>query len=87
MLFRSWRNQLANKAQLDAMIGELLITPDEHRRQTLYQHLFTTLAEQAVYIPLTYSRTKAIYRSELENVGFNPSQYEIPFEKMRFKAE
>ncbi len=78
---------LANKAQLDAMIGELLITPDEHRRQALYQRLFTSLAEQAVYIPLTYSRTKAIYRSELENVGFNPSQYEIPFEKMRFKAE
>lgn len=78
---------LANKAQLDAMIGELLITPDEHRRQALYQRLFTSLAEQAVYIPLTYSRTKAIYRSELENVGFNPSQYEIPFEKMRFKSE
>ncbi len=41
------------------MIGELLITPDEHRRQALYQRLFTSLAEQAVYIPLTYSRTKS----------------------------
>ncbi|GLX64163.1 MULTISPECIES: nickel ABC transporter substrate-binding protein [Proteus] len=76
---------LANKVQLDAMIGELLITPNEARRQELYKNLFTSLAEQAVYIPLTYSRTKAIHRSELENVGFNPSQYEIPFEKMRFK--
>lgn len=76
---------LANKAELDAMIGELLITPSEVRRQALYKTLFTTLADEAVYIPLTYSRTKAIYRSELENVGFNPSQYEIPFEKMRFK--
>lgn len=75
---------LANKAQLDAMIGELLITPDETRRQELYKTLFTSLADQAVYIPLTYSRTKAIHRSELENVGFNPSQYEIPFEKMYF---
>ena len=67
------------------MIGELLITPNEARRQELYKTLFTSLAEQAVYIPLTYSRTKAIHLSELENVGFNPSQYEIPFEKMRFK--
>ncbi|MEQ4794808.1 ABC transporter substrate-binding protein, partial [Klebsiella variicola subsp. variicola] len=59
---------LANKAQLDAMIGELLITPNEARRQELYKTLFTSLADQAVYIPLTYSRTKAIHRSELENV-------------------
>ena len=69
------------------MIGELLITPDEHRRQALYQRLFTSLAEQAVYIPLTYSRTKAIYRSELENVGLIHLNMKYLFEKMRFKAE
>ncbi len=75
---------LPNKAEIDAMIGELLITPDEAKRQALYTELFTTLADEAVYIPLTYSRTKAIHSSDLKNVGFNPSQYEIPFEKMSF---
>lgn len=75
---------LKNKAEIDEMISELLITPNENRRQQLYKELFTTLADEAVYIPLTYSRTKAIYSSDLKSVGFNPSQYEIPFEKMSF---
>lgn len=78
---------LENKAQIDAMISELLITPNETHRQELYKTLFTTLADEAVYIPLTYSRTKAIYRNELGDVGFNPSQYEIPFEKMYFQTK
>ncbi|QIM67933.1 nickel ABC transporter substrate-binding protein [Basfia succiniciproducens] len=76
---------LPNKTEIDEMIGELLITPDEQTRIKLYQKLFKTLAEQAVYVPLTYSKTKAIYSAQLEGVGFNPSQYEIPFEKMSFK--
>ena len=75
---------MKNKAEIDEMISELLITPNENRRQQLYKELFTTLADEAVYIPLTYSRTKAIYSSDLKSVGFNPSQYEIPFEKMSF---
>lgn len=77
---------LPNKVQLDAMIDELLITPDEEKRKALYAELFSTLAQEAVYIPLTYSRTKAIHQKALENVGFNPSQYEVPFEKMTFSA-
>ncbi|CAI1237006.1 Nickel-binding periplasmic protein precursor [Serratia fonticola] len=75
---------LKSKPEIDAMIGELLITPDENRRQQLYTQLFTLLANEAVYIPLTYSRTKALYSKDLHHVGFNPSQYEIPFEKMSF---
>ncbi len=75
---------LKNKTQIDQMIGELLITPDEGKRQALYTRLFTTLADEAVYIPLTYSKTKAIFSPALQGVTFNPSQYEIPFEKMYF---
>ncbi|WP_044470438.1 nickel ABC transporter substrate-binding protein [Mannheimia massilioguelmaensis] len=78
---------LPNKAEIDRTIGELLITPDEQKRQALYADLFKTLADEAVYIPLTYSRTKAIYAKALEGVAFNPSQYEIPFEKMSFKSK
>ncbi|MDH5856303.1 nickel ABC transporter, nickel/metallophore periplasmic binding protein [Lampropedia aestuarii] len=76
---------LPNKAAIDAMIDELLITADEARRQALYAELLGQLAEQAVYIPLTYSRVKVVHRRELEGVGFNPSQYEIPFERFYFK--
>lgn len=76
---------LPNKAEIDQMISRLLITPSETERQQLYANLYRTLAEQAVYIPLTYSRTKAIFAQSLKNVGFNQSQYEIPFERMWFE--
>lgn len=77
---------LPKKAQIDRMINQLLITPNESERQTLYTDVFRYLAEQSVYIPLTYSRTKALYHRSLQGVDFNVSQYEIPFEKMSFHS-
>ncbi|SLM62548.1 MULTISPECIES: nickel ABC transporter substrate-binding protein [Dickeya] len=75
---------LPGKRDIDAMIAQILLTPDEATRRSLYAQLFTLLADEAVYIPLTYSRTKAIYSPALKGVTFNVSQYEIPFEKMSF---
>lgn len=76
---------LPEKAEIDRMISTLLITPDEKERSELYARVLTVLAEECVYIPLSYSRTKAIHAPELKGVGFNLSQYEIPFEKMHFE--
>ncbi|WP_409308439.1 nickel ABC transporter substrate-binding protein [Pectobacterium sp. B1J-3] len=73
---------LPNKAELDALIGRVLIAHDESQRQALYRQILMTLAQEGVYIPLTYSRTKAVFSKRLHGVTFNPSQYEIAFEKM-----
>lgn len=75
---------LPEKKQLDQWISTLLITPDDNLRQQLYKQVLTTLANEAVYIPLSYSRIKVVYNKQLNGVEFNPSQYEIPFEKMYF---
>lgn len=61
-----------------------MIEADEEKRQEMYKDILTYIHEEAVYIPLTYSRTKAVHIPELQGVTFNPSQYEIPFEKMYF---
>ena len=58
--------------------------PDESRRRDMYRDILTYIHDEGVYIPLTYSRTKAVYRKELKGVEFGLSQYEIPFEKMHF---
>lgn len=75
---------LPDKAQIDMTIGDILTSTDTAKRQALYRQLFTRLADEAIYIPLTYSRTKVIYNRQLKDVEFNVSQYEIPFEKMYF---
>ena len=75
------------KEWLDETITNLMIESDEETRTEMYKDVFTYLHEQAVYIPLTYSRTKAVHVPNLKGVEFNPSQYEIPFEKMYFEAK
>lgn len=76
---------LEQKAQIDQNIADALVSTDEVKRQEHYKYVLTTLHEEAVYIPLTYERNRAVFRKDLNNVLFNPSQFEIPFEKMTFK--
>lgn len=78
---------LPNRAEIHRMIEELLIMQDETLRKQGYAAFWKMLAQHAVYLPLTYSRTKAVFARELQGVGFNPSQYEIPFERMSFLPE
>ena len=78
---------LEKKEWLDKTITNLMIEPDEDTRKEMYKEVFTYIHDQGVYIPLTYSRTKAVHSTALKGVEFNPSQYEIPFEKMYFEAQ
>ncbi len=77
---------LNKKPWLDDTITKLMIENDEGKREDMYAEILNYIYDEAVYIPLTYSRTKAVYTSELKGVSFNVSQYEIPFEKMYFKT-
>ena len=76
---------LTQKAEIDQNIADALISTDEEKRQAHYSYVLTTLHEEAVYIPLSYERNRAVFKKEMDNVLFNPSQFEIPFEKMTFK--
>ncbi|MCL2897978.1 nickel ABC transporter substrate-binding protein [Brenneria tiliae] len=73
---------LAQKKRIDGSIAHALVTTDEKERQELYRYVLTTLHEEAVYIPLTYERNRAVYVKSLQGVDFNPSQFEIPFDRM-----
>ena len=53
-------------------------------RKNTYKELLTYIHEQSVYVPLSYSRTKAVHVPALKGVTFSTSQYEIPFERMSF---
>ena len=76
---------LEKKEWLDETITALMIEGDEEKRAQSYAQILTYIHEQCVYIPLSYSRTKAVHVPSLKGVTFNASQYEIPFEKMYFE--
>ena len=73
---------MADKAEIDAAITEILTSTDETKRKDLYKFVLTRLHEDAVYIPLTYETNKAIYNSRVQGVHFMPTQYEVPFKDM-----
>lgn len=73
---------LPDKAELDAAIGEVLVSTDEAKRQELYRHILTRLHEEAVYLPLTYVTAIAIARPELGEIPFGAMSSEIPFEQL-----
>lgn len=70
---------LPMKAEIDANISKLLVETDEAKMKEQYQYVLGTLAEQAVYIPLTYQSIQSVYRNgELEGVKFMPEENRIP---------
>ncbi|MEH2920620.1 nickel ABC transporter substrate-binding protein [Samsonia erythrinae] len=73
---------LAEKKHIDERISHALVTTDEKARQEDYRYVLTTLHDEAVYLPLTYERNRAVYVKSVKNVEFNPSQFEIPFDRM-----
>jgi nickel transport system substrate-binding protein len=75
---------LPDKKEIDEAIRKALVTTDEKERQELFSFVLTRLHEEAMYIPLTYECNKAVFRSDLKNVTFGQSQYEIPFALMTF---
>lgn len=76
---------IPEKAELDKNILMALEAIDETERQAHYTYVLKTLHEQAIYIPLTYEQNRAIFNKRVENVGFNPSQFEIPLQRMQVK--
>ncbi|SMD01528.1 nickel ABC transporter substrate-binding protein [Sporomusa malonica] len=73
---------LSMKADIDRIATEALVSTDEAKRQALYKEIFTTLHEQAVYLPLSYLANIAVYPKNVTGVTFMGSQYEIPFANM-----
>ncbi len=75
---------LPNKKQMDEEILKALKTVNEQERAELFKKVLTELHDEAVYIPLTYERNRAIHIEALKNVGFDVSAYEIPFYRMTY---
>ena len=78
---------MERKEWLDGEITRLMTEQNEEARKALYRDILSYVHMECVYIPISYSRTRAVFVKELQNVSFGLSQYEIPFEKMRLGAK
>lgn len=71
---------LPMKAEIDAKIGQALLSTEVAKRQELYRFILTTLHDQAVYLPLTYMTGIIAHRLDLKGAQYGPTKNEIPFE-------
>ena len=76
---------LPDKKEIDAAITQILTSTDEETRQSLYSFVLKHLHDDAVYLPISYETNKALFRSDLDGVGFLSNQYEVPFADMKWK--
>jgi nickel transport system substrate-binding protein len=68
-----------------ANIDSALVEFDEVKRQKFYTYVLTEIQNQASFIPVTYGSLMIVAPVYLENIGFNQSQYEIPFDRFTYK--
>ncbi|OWJ69147.1 nickel ABC transporter substrate-binding protein [Inquilinus limosus] len=73
---------LAMKAEIDARIGQVLVSTDEEARRADYRWLLTTLHEQAVYLPVSYTTVTAVHPIGVAVDRFGFTENEIPFERI-----
>lgn len=76
---------LSEKEKIDESILMALTTTDEEERKECYSYVLNTLQDNAVYIPITYQSNVAVFNDRVKNVVFNPSQYEVPLDKMKIE--
>ncbi|MBT8339163.1 MAG: nickel ABC transporter, nickel/metallophore periplasmic binding protein [Desulfatitalea sp.] len=73
---------LPMKADIDAWIARVLVSTDENERRRLYREILSTLHDQAVYLPISYTTGLMVHGPDLAGVAYGPTRYEIAFEAM-----
>lgn len=71
---------LPMKQEIDASIGEVLVSIDESKRQALYRKILNTIHDQAVYLPISYTTGLIVHRSDISDMAYGATKYEVPFE-------
>ncbi|KQL46412.1 nickel ABC transporter substrate-binding protein [Brevibacillus choshinensis] len=73
---------LPMKDELHKQMKDVLLTVDEKERQQLYTSIFTTLHDQAVYLPISYLTNIAVYPSYVKDLKFPAHRDETPFDTL-----
>ena len=76
---------LEMKPEIDAKIGEVLLTTDETIRQEMYAYIIGTLHEQAVYLPISYSTNIVVHHDYISGVEFPHMNFILPLESIDIK--
>ncbi len=75
---------MENADELYANIERVMVSTDEEARKKLYAEILTAVHEEAVFIPISNGGMTIIAPQNLNGVSFKQTQFELPFELMKF---
>jgi nickel transport system substrate-binding protein len=76
---------LENFKEIMANVNAAVAEFDESKRQEFYAYALREIHRQVLFIPLTYESITFITPPYLENIGFNQTMWEIPFERITYR--
>lgn len=76
---------LAVSEQLTANIAKVIRSTDEGQRRALYESIFQTIHEEAIFMPLSYRTNYLVANNALANLSFSMQQYEVPLKNFEVK--
>ncbi len=76
---------IAQAEELYGAIEDVMVSTDEEVRKSLYAKILTIVHDEAVFIPLTNGNMTIVAPKELQGIAFKQTQFELPFEKMKFE--
>ncbi|MDR2758023.1 MAG: nickel ABC transporter substrate-binding protein [Spirochaetaceae bacterium] len=76
---------LENFTEIMANVNAAVAEFNEEKRQEFYTYVLKEIHRQALFIPLTYESITFIAPPYLNNIGFNQTMWEIPFEQITYR--
>ncbi|WP_434749604.1 staphylopine-dependent metal ABC transporter substrate-binding lipoprotein [Paenibacillus amylolyticus] len=76
---------IAEADELYRRIDQVMSSTDEESRKALYADILKIVHDEAVFIPLTNGRVTIVAPKRLQGITFKQTQYELPFEEMKFE--
>ncbi|PLT47602.1 Nickel ABC transporter, periplasmic nickel-binding protein NikA [Paenibacillus pasadenensis] len=83
--YRHTTSGIERAEELYAEIEEAARTTDEAARKQLYRDILKTVHDEAVFIPISHGGVTVVAPSDLDGVAFKQTQFELPFEQMKFR--
>jgi len=71
--------------ELYKKIQQVMVSTTEEERQKLYADILTIVHDEAVFIPITNGNVTVVAPKNLKGISFKQTQYELPFEQMKFE--
>ncbi len=76
---------MAGAKDMYAKIEDVMVSTDENTRKALYADIMRMVHEEAVFIPLTNGSMTIVAPKNLDGIAFKQTQFELPFERMKFQ--